>query len=137
MDVITRLINGDESALEDIIGKYSNMLMRYCYGILCNHYDAEDAVQLTFIKLYEKKNSIRDMDSLKSYLFSIAYRTSIDIIRKRKLKLISEVEEGMLGTEESKDDFPEDVREALLALKPKDRALFYSRAVMEKNINLP
>jgi len=47
---ITQLRVIDENELEEIILSKTNPLLKYCYGLLCNHADAEDAVQITFIK---------------------------------------------------------------------------------------
>ncbi|EKN71736.1 ECF subfamily RNA polymerase sigma-24 subunit [Neobacillus bataviensis LMG 21833] len=47
---------------ERIVDIYGNMLFRICFVILCNQYDAEDAVQDTFIKYLTKSPTFRDLE---------------------------------------------------------------------------
>jgi RNA polymerase sigma-70 factor, ECF subfamily len=123
----------DEIELEEIILSKTNPLLKYCYGLLCNHADAEDAVQLTFIKLYRNRNNIDWNKSLNTYLYKIAYSTSIDIMRKKKkVTLLGEAKDEEGYTEEGYGDaFPEDLKIALLALDPMDRGLVVNRVIHE------
>jgi RNA polymerase sigma-70 factor, ECF subfamily len=130
---ITQLRVIDEHKLEEIILSKTNPLLKYCYGLLCNHADAEDAVQITFIKLYRNRNHIDPNKSLNTYLFKIAYSTSIDIMRKKKMvTLLGEAKDEEAYTEEGYDDaFPEELKMALLALDPIDRGLVVNRVIHE------
>lgn len=47
--------------------------------------------------------------------------------------MIPEVQDGMTSSKEDEHDFPETVKQVLLTLTPKDRALFFSRAVEEQS----
>jgi len=123
----------DEIELEEIILSQTNPLLKYCYGLLCNHADAEDAVQVTFIKLYRNRDNIDPNKSLNTYLFKIAYSTSIDIMRKKKkVTLLREAKDEEAYTEKRYDnEFPEDLKIALLALDPLDRGLVVNRVIHE------
>ena len=52
--------------------------------ILGNHEDAADATQNTFIKVHTSLNTFRFESKLSSWIFSIATRQGIDLIRKRR-----------------------------------------------------
>ena len=52
--------------------------------ILGNHEDAADATQNTFIKVHTSLNTFRFKSKLSSWIFSIASRQGIDLIRKRR-----------------------------------------------------
>ena len=52
--------------------------------ILGNHEDAADATQNTFIKVHTSLNTFRFKSKLSSWIFSIATRQGIDLIRKRR-----------------------------------------------------
>jgi RNA polymerase sigma-70 factor (ECF subfamily) len=124
------MISNNNDEWESIVRQYNDGLLKYCYSILCNYADAEDAVQNTFIKVITKSDSIKNRNSIKSYLYKTAYRTSIDIIRNRKFKLFVEYQDNEQGYIENFDkDFPEELRVAFLKLKPFERALFYERTV--------
>lgn len=115
---------------EGIVRQYNDALIKYCYSILCNYADAEDAVQMTFIKIITKSHLIHDKKALGAYLYKSAYHTAIDIIRNRKLKLYADVKEYAHGvTARYDDEFPEELRTALQKLEPFERALLFERTV--------
>lgn len=121
---------GDEEALCHAINIYGQKLLRYCHNILCDYSEAQDAVQITFIKAYEKRKSFKTGTSLSSWLYKIAYNTCIDLIRKKRLLFF------LPDTHQSthQDDFIcDDLKKALLSLKPADRALVFSRVIDEKS----
>jgi len=129
---VQRKIGGvDDALLKEIIHNHANALLKYCYGILCNYADAEDAVQMTFIKLYQHQEKIETLDNLSTYLYKIAYRTSIDILRKSKRQLLlgdSEYEAAFI--EQRYDyEFPEELRNALFGLKPIERGLMINLVI--------
>lgn len=130
MNKIIKAHSGKALEWEPIIIQYNDGLVKFCYSILCNYADAEDAVQITFVKAITKSADIEDSGAIKSYLFKTAYRTSIDIIRKRRLKLYSDVTEYERGYTENYDsNFPDELKTALKHLSPIDRGLLYQRVV--------
>jgi RNA polymerase sigma-70 factor (ECF subfamily) len=124
---------GSETAFDAFVAENAASVVRYCYGILCNYSDADDAAQLTFIKIYRKRATIREERSVRAFLYRAAYRTCVDIIRKRRLLLLPGAAETAGGsyTEGYDRDFPEDLKDALMSLAPFDRALVYDRAVSD------
>lgn len=73
-----------ECELEYIIESYGQPLLRYCHNILCDYTEAQDAIQMTFIKAYNKRKSFKTGTSLSAWLYRIAYTTCIDLLRKKK-----------------------------------------------------
>ena len=124
-------LNDGEAGLEIIISRYSAALLRYCHSILCDYHDAQDAVQISFIKAYQARGKFKGGDKdLANFLYKIAYNSCIDIIRKRKSAL------ELLKNERVKsgkpDDYmPENIRNALDLLSALDRAVVYGHAVEE------
>ena len=76
--------NGGEPALIAAIDRYSSSILRYCHNILCDYHDAQDALQITFIKAYQRRYLFKQNMSLSPWLYKIAYTTCVDILRKRK-----------------------------------------------------
>ena len=76
---------GGEYELQCAIKLYGQPLLRYCHNILCDYFEAQDAVQMTFIKAYNKRKSFKSGTSLSSWLYRIAYTTCIDLMRRKKL----------------------------------------------------
>ena len=48
--------DGGEIELNEAITLYGQNLMRYCHNILCDYHEAEDVVQMTFVKAYQKRH---------------------------------------------------------------------------------
>lgn len=117
-----RLRAGDEEVMTELIARYGQPLLRYCHGILCDYHEAQDAVQLTFIKAYTHREKAPE-DALSPWLYRIAYTTSVDLLRRRKLR------QGLRLTPPAPADtyVRLRLREALLALSAGERALLFSR----------
>lgn len=120
---------GGEYELRCAIELYGQPLLRYCHNILCDYFEAQDAVQITFIKAYNNKKSFKSGTSLSAWLYRIAYTTCIDSLRKKKILFF------MPQTQRNRDSsfISHDLKVALLALSPEDRALVFSRIIDEKS----
>lgn len=118
-----------EVVLPLVIEVYGQPLLRYCHNILCDYTEAQDAVQLTFIKAYNKRNNFKQGTSLSAWLYRIAYTTCIDILRKKKLRFF--IPQPQINNNDKL--IGEDLKKALLTLSPKERALVFSRVIDEKS----
>ena len=76
--------NGGEAELEIVMELYGHALLKYCHNIICDYHEAQDAVQITFIKAYEKRSTFNADMNLYTWLHKIAYNTCIDILRHKK-----------------------------------------------------
>jgi RNA polymerase sigma-70 factor (family 1) len=74
---------GMASAFDTLFGIYSLKLYYFAFSILKLKEDAEDVVQHTFFKVWEKRESINGDLVFKSFLFTIAYNVTVDILRAR------------------------------------------------------
>jgi RNA polymerase sigma-70 factor (family 1) len=83
LELMSRLREGDMLAFDRIYELYSHKLFSFILGILKNDAESEDIVQEVFIKVWESRNRLGDYKLLNSYIFTIAYNNSIDLIRKR------------------------------------------------------
>ena len=130
MKEIKAFIEGSEAALEELVHLYTKPLLHYCYSLLCNYYDAEDAVQITFIKVFQKRAEIRNPEAFPAFLYKTAYSTSIDIMRKRRLLLFpAEPERAAPGPDAAL--MSDETERALRSLNPTERGLLYNRIVEE------
>ncbi|WP_165219236.1 sigma-70 family RNA polymerase sigma factor [Aquisphaera insulae] len=80
-ELIERFLNpadrGDaESAFEALVRRHGPMVERVCRSVLGRAEDVDDAFQATFLVLARRAGSIRDRDSLASWLFGVALRVS-------------------------------------------------------------
>lgn len=82
-ELLTRLKNGDMLAFDRVYELYSHKLFSFVSRILKNEAEADDIVQEVFVKIWESRDKLDDHKLLNSYIFTIAYNNSIDLIRKR------------------------------------------------------
>ncbi|KNF09062.1 RNA polymerase sigma factor, sigma-70 family [Gottschalkia purinilytica] len=129
---------GGEYELQCAIELYGQSLLRYCHNILCDYFEAQDVVQMTFIKAYDKRKTFKKGTSLSAWLYRIAYTTCIDYLRKKKIFFFfprSNMDSENMKFEANTDAtfINDDLKTALLTLSPKERALIFSRVIDEKS----
>lgn len=82
-ELIANLKAGIVSSFDTLFGMYSLKIYYFAFSVLKSKEDAEDVVQHTFFKVWEKRGNIDSNLAFKSFLFTIAYHISIDILRAR------------------------------------------------------
>ncbi|MBK8499523.1 MAG: sigma-70 family RNA polymerase sigma factor [Flavobacteriales bacterium] len=92
--------SGDHGAYAWLVGKYKHMVHTACYRILRHREEAEEATQDSFVKAYQNLGSYQGGSKFSTWLFSIAYRTAISQLRKRR-DGISTIDELSTGQEPS------------------------------------
>lgn len=137
-DLNNTFATGGEHELRYAINLYGQPLLRYCHNILCDYFEAQDVVQMTFIKAYNKRKSFKSGTSLSAWLYRIAYTTCIDSLRKKKLLFFMPyVNTDSMSIGKSENENPgfmsSDLKEALLTISPKERALVFNRVIDEKS----
>lgn len=108
--------------LEEAIAQYRHGLAKYCYSLLGNFHDAQDATQETFAKAFAKRDTFRGAASAVTWLYRIAHNTCLSMLRRRRF--------AFFAPTRPPDPVPNtDLARALATLSPKERALLYARAV--------
>lgn len=79
--------SGDFEAFRIIVNRYSNALFSVAYSVLGDFHEAQDAAQEALVKGYNKLHTVQDSTRLGSWLYAIAYRTSLDFAKKKKRAL--------------------------------------------------
>jgi RNA polymerase sigma-70 factor (ECF subfamily) len=82
-ELLIRLKNGDILAFDELYKLYSHKIFSFIFRILKNEADSDDIVQEVFLKIWEYREKLGDYKLLNSFIFSIAYNSSISLIRKR------------------------------------------------------
>ncbi|MBJ9987763.1 RNA polymerase sigma factor [Paenibacillus sp. S28] len=129
--VVESVKQGDKQAFADIIRTFERQIYTYCYYILKNREEAEDALQEIFIKVYQSIHKYEHQVSFSSWLYKVAYYHCMDMTRKKsrqKKTLSLQKEIRQLENQHQKDSVPE-VEELLMGLKPEERHLVLLRAV--------
>jgi RNA polymerase sigma-70 factor (ECF subfamily) len=82
-ELVKLLEKGDMAAFDAIYNTYCHKLHGFVLKYLKQKEDAEGIVQEVFIKIWEARSKIDVYLSFESFLFTIAYNTTISLLRKR------------------------------------------------------
>jgi RNA polymerase sigma factor (sigma-70 family) len=121
--VIERCRDGDRDAFEEVVERYGLQLLRTARLILRDQALAEDAIQETFLKAWQRMSNLRDEDP-GPWLTRIAMNESISAYRRRhRFQALAE-RFGRLRTEKRRvsSEAHLDLAQALDRLKPEQRA---------------
>ena len=73
-------------SLEGLIENFSKRLLNRAYYLLSNKEDAEDVVQEVFLVAYNKRESLRDVQSVEAWLLGILHHKVSDMYKERYRK---------------------------------------------------
>ena len=82
--LIEAALNGDTESFEMIIRSHSRTLFAVAYAVLQDRAEAEDVVQETFVRAWNKKRWMRDPSKFPAWLTTVARNRACDILRKRR-----------------------------------------------------
>lgn len=136
--LIEGLNNGNHSSFRSLYNLYSAQLYNFAYNILKSQSAAEDIVQDTFVKIWDRRTQIRTSGSFKSLLITIA----LNSIRQsfNELSKENQLKDELLIslTKDSEKYSAEDLYENLLAKleeliakMPEKRKLVFTKAKLE------
>ncbi|WP_150271265.1 RNA polymerase sigma factor [Paenibacillus tepidiphilus] len=126
--VVQRVQTGDRQAYTMIIRQFERQMYTYCYYILKNHAETEDAVQEIFIRAYEKLPQYTSQATFSAWLYKLAYYHLMNIKKSqsRWLKLIREVKEPPEPPVFSRESM---IEELLTVLSVEERHILLLKAV--------
>ena len=94
--------DGDEAAFGRLVEPYRGELHAHCYRMLGSVQDAEDALQETLLRAWRALARFEGRSSLRSWLYTIATNTSLNVIARRPKRTLPldeapsrEAEEGL------------------------------------------
>ena len=103
--LLTDIEAGNTQAFSKLVEKYQDQMYSVCLSILKTKDEAQEATQDTFIKIYRSLDKYNRQSKFSSWAYRIAYRTSLDYIRKRKATIdIDKVDHTILSHVESSDN---------------------------------
>src|SRR5262245_3799581 len=112
---LVRLVkSGDTPAYSELVRRHQKSLLRLCLKMFRDLDLAEDIVQESFIKAYEKINMFEGRSSFKSWLFQIAVNTGKNRLRSLKREAVDlEKVTIAIDAEAESDLVMQDVKKAL------------------------
>ncbi|MFN3652738.1 MAG: RNA polymerase sigma factor [Armatimonadota bacterium] len=83
-NLLLRAARGDAEAFTALFQRHRAGLQGYLYRKLRSADEAEDAVALTFLKAWRARESFRGSCPGKSWLYQVATRVALDLLRRRQ-----------------------------------------------------
>ena len=81
--LLERARTGDEDAFAELVEPHRSELRAYCYRMLGSVQDADDAAQNALLRAWRGLAAFEGRSSVRSWLYSIATNTALDITRHR------------------------------------------------------
>lgn len=81
---VERIRQGDEVAMNLVVTKHRQRLIRVAANVLRDRHEAEDIAQEAFLKAFREINKLRDDRAFSGYLYRICVRLCMDRLRSRK-----------------------------------------------------
>lgn len=135
-ELITRAVEGDGEAFNELVSHYQDMLYNVAYRILGDEHDAADATQDAFLSAYRAIRRFRG-GSFKAWLMRIVTNASYDCLRRAKRRPTVSLDSGeevewherlpdpgeLPEAWVERQDLGRRVQRALAALPPKQRVV--------------
>lgn len=132
-ELLLQLQKGDRVAFYNIYERYSKRLYWFILRYIKVEVDAEGIVQEVFIKIWEGRDKLDVDASFESYLFTITYNATINLLRKKAsehkylehLKSIRQIQKAPdLIDEIQFKELNEKVKTLLNELTPRQKEIF-------------
>ncbi|MBN1585925.1 MAG: sigma-70 family RNA polymerase sigma factor [Candidatus Omnitrophica bacterium] len=81
--VVQEVLSGHPDAYATLVARHQGPLRRYCYSVLGNQTDADDAAQEVFIKAYKSLKRFRGQSKFSTWLYRIAVNHCKDLLRQK------------------------------------------------------
>ncbi len=83
--IISRIIEDDASAYEKVFHEYYSGLCRYALRFVRDPDQAEELVQDTFVKIWQRRKSLSIRHSLKSYLYQSVRNQCLNFLKHQDI----------------------------------------------------
>lgn len=126
-EIIQNCQKGDLESFKMLYKHYEKTIYGFCYRMLNNKQDTEDAVQTIFLNLYRSIKSFSFKSRLTTYLFSITRNVCYDMLKQHRV-----INEELNETEHiagNTSPMDQDISKAVSHLPEKTRECFILFAI--------
>ena len=124
--LIDRCKKGDRRAQAEIYKLYAKPLYNVAFRVLNSRVEAEDVLQESFVKVFQKMDTYRGEATFGAWMKRIVVNASLNKVKKKKVAFV-EVKDEIISEEEYEEEEPftiEQVREAVRQLPDGFRVVF-------------
>lgn len=97
-DINEKIRNGDRNAFNAFFRAHYAPMVNFCVRIVCDEDVAEDIVQQSFVRLWEKKEDIVVTVSLKAYLARMVRNAAINYLSRERERHKNNVDSDEIGS---------------------------------------
>mgnify|MGYP006109913635 CR=1 FL=1 len=142
--LIKKFQDGDEKAFTELVNRYKDKIINFIYRFMGDIDVSQDLTQETFLKVYIKKDSYREIAKFSTWLYTIAGNLAKTELRKNKRRKTYSVSD--LGRDDNpfiiKDNEPEEydkhdnneaqfLQESIIELDQEFRTIIILREIQE------
>ncbi|GAB1857097.1 RNA polymerase sigma factor [Flavobacteriaceae bacterium MHTCC 0001] len=120
---INQTLNGDTNAFAVLVNRYKDMVYTLTFRMLKHREEAEEVSQDTFVKMYKSLNRFKGDSKFSTWVYKIAYNTSLDRLKKNK-KFLNNV-----AIDEFTEHQVKTLHNALTALESKEKVHAIQRCI--------
>jgi RNA polymerase sigma-70 factor (ECF subfamily) len=138
--IVERIRQGDMQAYALLVDRYKDKVFSLVLGIVRSRELAEEVAQDVFVKAFRSLSSFREEASFSTWLYRIAYNSSVSETRKRKINHVALEEDYHQAYGLSQDDHEEEeerhrhLGEAISSLNPEEQLLVQLYYREEKSV---
>jgi RNA polymerase sigma-70 factor (ECF subfamily) len=125
-EIIRLIFRGDELVFEQLFRAWYARLVLFAFKFLSDRQEAENIVQMVFIKYWEKRKELK-IESLNSYLMTAVRNSCLNEL-KRRPHFYSVEEQFNLAEEKDEDGYDEElikkVQDAIDEMPPQRQKIF-------------
>ena len=92
--LIKQFQNGDRTSYNELVFRYKDKILNFLFRFMHDLHMAEDLAQETFLKVYIKKDSYKEISKFSTWLYTIASnlaKTELRKIKRRRTSFISHI----------------------------------------------
>ncbi len=87
-ELVRSVLAGDRERFATLVERYQGRLINYLYRLVRNLDEAHDLAQEVFVRVYQALDRFDPQYRFSTWLFRVAQNAAIDVIRKRRFRLV-------------------------------------------------
>ena len=103
-ELIRELQAGDKDAFDELVDRFSGPLLNFIARMVSDYTLAEDLLQETFIRLWVKKDSYREIAKFSTWLYTVAGNLAKSELRRRRFRRMLPLSSGSSKFGDNDDD---------------------------------
>ena len=129
--MLSKMADGDQLAFRQFFDIYKEKLFTFVYGLTHSKVDAEEVLQDVFLKLWESRSRLKEIDNPQAYIFRMTRNRTLDLLSRigRDQKLIKQLWANIRMSEEFTEQILQAresqklIREAMTELSDRQRKI--------------